>query len=138
LTALLDVNILVALIIPEHQHHPIARDWLPKYAADNGWATCPVTELGGIRVCAQKASGDRLPRSTADGLLVLRASVPGYQWWPDAVSPATIAEVRDAAGGSQITDRYLLGLARRYGGRLVTFDRALAAVGGDDVICLAL
>jgi hypothetical protein len=94
--------------------------------------------LGAIRVCAQKASGDRLPRFTADSLLLLKASVYGYQWWPDAVSPATISEVRDAVSGGQITDRYLLGLARRYGGRLVTFDRALAAAGGDDIIYLAL
>lgn len=36
----------------------------------------------------------------------------------------------------QVTDRYLLGLARRHGGRVVTFDRAPAAVGGDGVIGL--
>lgn len=45
-------------------------------------------------------------------------------------------EVRAAGGAKQITDRYLLGLARRYGGRLITFDRALAAEGGIDVVCL--
>jgi predicted nucleic acid-binding protein len=45
-------------------------------------------------------------------------------------------EVRSATTGKQITDRYLLGLARRYGGRLVTFDRALSSAGGNDVVCL--
>ena len=45
-------------------------------------------------------------------------------------------EVRTASTGKQITDRYLLGLARRHGGRLITFDRALAAAGGSDVVCL--
>jgi predicted nucleic acid-binding protein len=44
-----------------------------------------------------------------------------------------MAEVRAAASAKQITDRYLLGLARRYGGRVVTFDRSLAATGGSDV-----
>jgi len=45
-------------------------------------------------------------------------------------------EVRAAETGKQITDRYLLGLARRYGGRLVTFDRALAITGGKDATSL--
>lgn len=53
-----------------------------------------------------------------------------YVWWPDAVSPAVQPEVRSALAGRQITDRYLLGLARRNGGQLVTFDRALAVAGG--------
>ena len=48
----------------------------------------------------------------------------------------TTARWRVAATGKQVTDYYLLGLARRNGGRLVTFDRALATAGGDDVICL--
>jgi predicted nucleic acid-binding protein len=47
-----------------------------------------------------------------------------------------MAEVRGATTAKQITDRYLLGLARRHGGRLITFDRGLAAAGGDDVKCL--
>jgi predicted nucleic acid-binding protein len=45
-------------------------------------------------------------------------------------------EVRSAHTAKQITDRYLLGLARRHSGRLVTFDRRLAAMAGDDVLCL--
>jgi predicted nucleic acid-binding protein len=44
--------------------------------------------------------------------------------------------VRTAATAKQITDRYLLALARRHGGRVITFDRGLAAAGGDDVNCL--
>jgi hypothetical protein len=45
-------------------------------------------------------------------------------------------EVRSASTGKQITDRYLLGLARRQSGRLITFDRPLAATGSSDVVCL--
>jgi predicted nucleic acid-binding protein len=47
-----------------------------------------------------------------------------------------MTEVRTAATAKQITDRYLLGLARRYGGRVITFDRSLALAGGSDVDCL--
>ena len=49
------------------------------------------------------------------------------------VSPATLAQVRSAVTAKQVTDRYLWGLARHYRGLLVTFDRGLAAAGGDDV-----
>jgi predicted nucleic acid-binding protein len=60
-----------------------------------------------------------------------------YVWWPSAVSPSVLPEVRSAETGKQVTDRYLLGLARRNGGQLITFDRALAAAAGDAVVCLS-
>jgi len=99
-------------------------------------ATCAVTELGVIRGCAQLPGGVWPPDTTAGALLVLTASSPGYVWWPDAVSPGLLQEVRSASTGKQVTDRYLLGLARRNGGQVATFDRAFAAFGRSDVICL--
>jgi predicted nucleic acid-binding protein len=59
-----------------------------------------------------------------------------HEFWFDAIAPATMAEVRTATTAKQITDSYLLGLARRQTGRVMTFDRAFAAAGGDDVLCL--
>lgn len=132
----LDVNVLVALLVPEHEHHVRAVDWFAGDAVLNGWATCAVTELGVVRVCAQLSGGAWLPDTTARALLVLTASSPGYVWWPDAVSPVVLQEVRSAATGKQVTDRYLLGFARRNGGQVATFDRALATFGGGDVVCL--
>ena len=136
MVSLLDVNVLVALLVPEHEHHVRAVDWFATDAVGNGWATCAVTELGVIRVCAQLPGGAWPPDTTAGALLVLTASSPGYVWWADAVSPVVLQEVRSASTGKQVTDRYLLGLARRNGGQLATFDRALAAFGGGDVLCL--
>ena len=135
MVGLLDVNVLVALLVPEHEHHYAALEW---FSAESrrGWATCSVTELGVIRVCAQLPGGIWLPESTADRLLLLTAASRDYEFWPDAVSPSAMPEVRSAATAKQITDRYLLGLARRHGGRLVTLDRPLAAIGGSDVVCL--
>jgi uncharacterized protein len=133
---LLDVNVLVALLVSEHQHHVAALDWFSSEAVDRGWATCVVTELGVIRVCAQLPGGKWSPEDTADRLLVLTISKPGYVWWPDTVSPSVSREVRSAESAKHVTDRYLLGLARRNGGTVVTFDRALATAGGDDVVCL--
>jgi len=55
--ALLDVNILIALFDTVHTHHDVAHDWF----ADNntsGWATCPLTENGLLRVLGNPARRD--------------------------------------------------------------------------------
>ena len=95
-----------------------------------------VTELGAIRVCVQLSGGVWSPETIADRLLIrpprVERTCGGRTRYPPSVTP----EVRAAATAKQITDRYLLGLARRNGARLVTFDRALAAAGGDDVALL--
>jgi toxin-antitoxin system PIN domain toxin len=135
-TGLLDVNVLVALMVPTHEYHAQAIGWVVSHGASEGWATCPLTELGVIRVCAQLPVGARTPRATADALLQLRVSGRGHLFWPDALSPAVMIEVRLAETARQVTDRYLLGLARRYQGHVITFDRGLAVAGGDDVIDL--
>ena len=136
MAALLDVNVLVALLVHEHQHHGVALNWFSNEAAAMGWATCAVTELGVIRVCAQLPGSRWPPESTADRLLMLMITNRGYVWWPDIVSPAALPEVRSAETAKQVTDRYLLGLARRNRGQVVTFDRGLASAGGSDVACL--
>lgn len=64
-----------------------------------------------------------------DALAVLRDQIalPDHEFWPDAIS-ITDGNVFDHTyilGPKQITDVYLLGLAVRNGGRLVTFDRGL-------------
>ena len=123
-------------MVPEHEHHVAALNWLASEGAVQGWATCVVTELGVIRVCAQLPGGGWPPQRTCDQILMLTAAGREHSFWPDAASPAAMPEVRGATTGKQITDRYLLGLARRHGGRLVSFDRALATAGGDDVSCL--
>lgn len=135
MVGLLDVNVLVALLVPEHEHHPAAISWFASQSGD-GWATCSVTELGVIRVCAQLPGGTWAPERTADRLLLLTAASREYIFWSDSTSPSVMPEVRTAAKAKQVTDRYLLGLARRHGGRVITFDRAFAAAGGGDAFCL--
>lgn len=111
MVGLLDVNVLVALVVPEHEHHAAALNWYATDAVEHGWATRAVTELGVIRVCAQLPGGSWPPERTADQLLMLTAAGREYAFWPDAVSPADMPEVRRANTGKQLTDRYLLGLA---------------------------
>jgi uncharacterized protein len=118
-------SVLVALVIPEHEHHNIALNWYTTEAVEHGWSTCAVTELGVMRVCAQLRGGSWPPERTADQLLLLTANGRNHAFWPDALSPAVMAEAR-----------YLLGLARRNGDRVITFDRHLGAAGDADMVCL--
>ena len=132
--ALLDVNVLIALFDPDHVHHDLAHDWFADHERD-GWATCPVTENGFVRVLANPAYGAVVsrPAEIVDRLRRFCAS-KRHVFWPDGVSLSD-ARVFDPAyirGHRQVTDIYLLGLAKRHSGRLATFDTTipLAAVRG--------
>jgi uncharacterized protein len=83
---LLDVNVLVALLVTEHEHHGAAMEWFTT-ESHQGWATCGVTELGVIRVCAQLPGGPWVPEASAGRLLLLTAASRDYEFWPDALSP---------------------------------------------------
>jgi toxin-antitoxin system PIN domain toxin len=133
---LLDVNVLVALVLPVHVHHGLAHRWLEERGEQDGWATCAFAELGAVRVCAQLPEPHR-PAATLEAIALLCKVSPRHEFWPD-VSPTAIGEVRGAVTAKQVNDRYLLGLARRRGGRVVTFDQGLAQAGGADVDCLGI
>jgi toxin-antitoxin system PIN domain toxin len=131
--ALLDVNVLIALFDSEHVHHANASTWWTKHR-NNGWASCPLTQNGFVRII----SGSRYPQplAIADAIALMQAqmALPEHIFWPDDVSlgdPKRFAHDR-LLGPSQITDAYLLALAVQNDGRLVTFDRTipLSAVRG--------
>jgi toxin-antitoxin system PIN domain toxin len=131
--ALLDVNILIALLDPDHIHHRSATAWLVAHL-DAGWASCPLTLNGCIRIMSLPA----YPNSAAPGLIVgrLREALqsPAHVFWPDDLNLASdpLFDWTVVLGSRQITDAYLLALAVRHGGRFVTLDRGvpLAAVAG--------
>lgn len=125
--ALLDVNVLVALFDPDHVHHEVAHDWF----ADNrhrGWATCPVTENGFVRVLSHPAygSGAAGPPDLVQRLRAFRET-EGHLFWADVISLCDL-DVFDASAAiaqRHLTDIYLLGLAQRHQGTLATFDRSI-------------
>lgn len=125
--ALLDVNVLVALFDPDHVHHDLAHDWFANQRKD-GWATCPPTENGFVRV----ASSPRYRRDAERPAFVMaqlrRFCASGHHhFWPDTVSlrDEQLFATDAAWGHQQLTDLYLLGLARSMGGVLATFDRTI-------------
>src|SRR4051812_41495196 len=54
MTFLLDVNVLMALLWENHEHHQVARIWLRQAT---GFATCPVSQLGFARVSSHPSLG---------------------------------------------------------------------------------
>jgi uncharacterized protein len=125
--ALLDVNLLVALFDPDHIHHETVHDWFADNRSD-GWATCPITETAFVRVLANPAYGAAISRPS-ELLSRLRRFCKGSQsrFWTDDVSlrDETLFDPAFLTSHRQLTDIYLLGLAKKRGGRLATFDRMI-------------
>ena len=119
--ALLDVNVLLALLDEDHVHHDLARDWLIEHAAD-GWASCPLTENGFIRVLGQPAYPGSISATEAMALLDGARIAPTHEFWPADVSVLDVLTPTRVHGPRQLTDLYLIALAVRHGGRFVTFD----------------
>lgn len=90
-----------------------------------GWATCPLTQSGFIRVSSNPTA---LPdaKSPQEALLLLRriVALPHHQFWEDGVSLATsnLVDVKRLTGYRQVTDLHLVTLALQKGGRLATID----------------
>ncbi len=125
--ALLDINVLIALLDSAHLHHERAREWLGANIA-HGWASCPITQNGCLRIMSQPdypqaealvRVGERLRRAT---------STEHHAFWPDSISSldADRIDARRIHGPKQLTDIYLLALAVRHGGRFVSLDSRIA------------
>lgn len=123
--SLLDINVLMALAWPGHVHHDSAHQWFSANRA-SGWATCPHTELGFLRLSIQPVVV-KTAISFADALRALTVSLaaPEHQFWPLDYPVSQIhAEIRSRLiGHHQLADGLLLDLAIRRSGKLATFDR---------------
>lgn len=124
--SLLDVNVLIALLDQGHLHHAAARDWLSRNIKQ-GWASCPLTQNGCIRILSQPAYPGALPPAAVAERLVAATNTDWHEFWPDSLSLLDGAGVNwnSVLGSRQVTDAYLLALAVNRGGRLVTFDHAI-------------
>lgn len=124
---LLDVNVLVALVDPAHIQHEQAHDWFAR-AGKRGFATCPITENGLLRVVGHpKYPGSPgAPSVVAESLVAIRG-LENHHFWPDDVSLADLERVDFSRllSHSQVTDSYLLALAGAHNGRLASMDRRL-------------
>ena len=125
---LLDVNVLIALVDPDHVHYEPAHRWFAQQGR-KAWATCPHTENGVLRIVGhlRYPGSPGTPAAVAQTFAELCA-LPGHIWWPDDISILnnSIFDIARLLSSAQVSDTYLLGLAKAHGGKFATFDRRLA------------
>lgn len=131
--SLFDVNVLIALLDAAHVHHARATQWLGENIR-HGWASCPLTQNGCIRILAQPNYPNSVPAVQAAARLREAVRTVHHQFWADDQSllDDDLFNWTHLLGPRQLTDAYLLALAVRNKGRFVTLDRRvpLAAVPG--------
>ena len=124
---LLDVNALIALLWEEHPFHKRCAEWFIR-SANAGWATCPMTESGCVRVLCTPAFTANPPSVHSAIRLIQAATESGsnhHCLMDDLPLSAVGARWSNRLGHKQITDAYLLALAMHHKAKLVTFDRRM-------------
>ncbi len=130
MTFLLDVNVLMALLWENHEHHHIARGW---FHGVSDFATCPVSQLGFARVSSHPALGYGMSPDQAFGVLRGLLADRRHQFVPDDLSCVDRVVRTDLMiGANQVTDRYLVALVRQHGVTLATLDESLAGAFRSD------
>lgn len=124
--ALLDVSVLIALFDSEHIHHVSVTRWFAEHA-QHGWASCPLTQNGCIRILSQPAYANHAPAALVAEILAEATADSRHEFWPDSFSVLTAGTLRwdRLLTGRHLTDVYLLALAQRNAGRLVTLDQGI-------------
>lgn len=127
--ALLDVNVLIALLDASHAHHERAHGWFGAEQA-LGWASCPLTENGVVRIMSHPHYSQIIRRTAIEVIADLRSAIErtDHRFWPDDLSfrDGRFFWPERIQGPKQITDIYLLALAVKNGGRLATFDARIS------------
>ena len=114
---LIDVNVLLAAIWKEHPQHNQVDKWLP----DKTLATCPISELGFLRISTLMKGPFRAGMSTARQLL------GGFleMWEPQFVSDDLPALHSTPGTSDQVTDFYLAELAGKNKMKLAALDSGI-------------
>lgn len=124
--ALLDINVLIALLDQDHSMHGQARRWFAT-KADNGWASCPITQNGCVRIMSHPSYPNPLKVGAIMERLGEAIATAHHQFWTDDVSllDARVADRTRIHGPRQVTDLYLLALAVHREGCFVSFDSTI-------------
>ena len=124
--ALLDINVVIALLDAGHVMHRAARVWMERQL-ERGWATTPITQNGVIRIMSQPAYPNHRPAAEVAERLAEACNHASHLFWAEDISllEAGLIQWNRVLGPRQITDGYLLALAAKRGGRFVSFDQRI-------------
>ncbi len=125
--ALLDINVLIALLDADHVGHGRATAWLAS-DPERTWASCPLTQNGCARIMSQPSYPNPVSPAAIIERLTEATSHSAHEFWPDDISLLDSRSFRHSRllGPKQLTDVYLLGLATRRGGTFATTDTRIA------------
>ena len=134
-TWLLDVNVLLAWLWPAHEAHKAAHLWMQNHRQEP-WATCPITEMGFLRIVTNRSFSPNVPTWT-EAITVLGKHTEGsstHSFWHDSLTLAEIDLMLGSRikGPNQIADAYLLAMAIRRKGRFVTFDSRMQSLAQEE------
>ena len=141
--SLLDASILIALFDGDHSFNARATAWFLENK-ELGWASCPITQNAILRVLINPGYSNVIRYSLSELRQLLSENMlqTDHKFWPDDVSLLDDSIIRPefVLGPKQLTDVYLLALAVKNNGRLVTFDEkiSISAVNGaaDQNLCI--
>ena len=124
--ALLDVNVLVALLDATHVHHSAASGWLDRNL-EQGWASCPLTQNGCLRVLSSDSYPRPQPVAAVAARLREATATRFHEFWTDdfSVLDTTRLDHDWLLRTRQVDDGYLLAMAVRRDGVFVTLDRGI-------------
>lgn len=117
-TYLLDANVLIALVVTDHEHHHRASRW---FTTVDRVGITPTIEGALVRFTVRMGAG----RDAATTVLSGMYATERCEFWPDTLS-YTHADLTHVIGHRQVTDAYLAATAAAHGARLATFDEELA------------
>lgn len=128
MTYLPDVNVWVALAIPNHTHNKAALEWLDELDKSANFAFCRVTQQGFLRLLTnEKALGQDAKRP--------EEAWEHYESWSDALDARLAPEPQDLEEGWRAatkkgkpgrdfwTDTYLAAFAKVADYTIVSFDQ---------------
>jgi toxin-antitoxin system PIN domain toxin len=127
---LLDVNVLMALLWENHEHHERARRWLQIVTE---FATCPLSQLGFARISSHPMLGFGMSPEEAFSVLRQFLADPRHRFIPDDLScQDRVLLTERIPGSNHVTDHYLTALARQHNLTLATMDAALRRAFSDE------
>lgn len=126
---LLDANVVIALVVTEHEHHHQARTW---FQDQERLLLCSVVEGALVRMLLRL--GER--GDAVEQVLVALHDHQRIDFLADSPSYLGVP-LGTLTGHRQVTDEYLVMLASHAGARLATFDRALSVRYPEQVTALA-
>ncbi|MDR3359402.1 MAG: PIN domain-containing protein [Bifidobacteriaceae bacterium] len=124
---LLDANVLIAAVVKEHHHHATAVRWVRDHPGE--LALCPIVEGALARFLVGQGKRGR----AATAALANAYEDMGFALWPDLVSYQAV-DLSHVTGRGQVTDAYLVALARSRDAELVSFDKGLRQAFPDTVV----